>query len=456
VKIQIGNSVCLATGFTRIQYGQLRKLMSYVLPPKTRRQRKFGGQRKHLFEKNGEFPTGLLYLLEDFAVENGISIEWEDTRIKPPLRQLGLDTMLKPSDKEPYPEQREAGEAAPACERGIVVAPTGVGKSYMAGLMLDALQVPSLVVVPSLGLKIQLTEELGKLFGEDMVGPLDYRNRKQHFITVENVDGLPLKPIPGIDAVFIDEFHHSGAATYRKLNTKAWDSIYYKFGLTATPFRSQSEEKLLLESVLSKVIYQIPYSVAVAKKYIVPLEAYVVELPLRPMVCKGKLWHAVYAERIVNNEERNEIITNMAENLYNAGKSTLILVKQIPHGEMLRDMLAARGCDVPFAEGKNEGNDALLKAFNRQDIPMMIGTVGIMGEGRDTKPCEYVVMAGGGKSRNQTMQNIGRGFRKFPGKDSCKVVMFKDDSHKWLKEHHKACLKTLLEEYGAVPAKLDL
>lgn len=431
--------------------------MSYVVATRSRFSR-FGSDRKFLIDKKGVFPTGLLYILREYVSLTRPLCAWEDTRVRPAMKQLGVQSMFIPgANPPPYAEQAECGVACAREHRGIVVGPTGVGKSYMQSISIDAIQVPTLVVVPNLGLKSQITETFRESFGRDMVGPLDFRGNRKHFVTVENVDALnPKKPAQGFDALLIDEFHHSGAESYRKLNEKAWNDIYFRFGFTATPFRSKNEERLLLESVLSKVIYQIPYDLAVQKKYIVPMETYYVDLPPRALKCSGENWHAVYSECVVNNERRNLAVVDMAENLFKAGVSTLILTKQIDHGERLQEMLFARGIFVPFAKGENDNNAKLIADFNARKTPVLIGTMGVIGEGVDTKPCEYVLLAGGGKSKNQFMQNCGRGFRRYGDKESCKIIMFKDVSHKWLIDHFKQCCKHLREEYAAVPAKLDL
>lgn len=446
----------MVEGLSPAQFRDIRKLMSYTVATRSRFTR-FGSTRKYLIDKHGEFPTGLLYILHKYVADKAIPLDVQDMRVQPKLKQLGLETMFLPSDIVPYPEQNEVGPACLREHRGIVVGPTGVGKSYMLAKAIDALQVCTLVVVPSLSLKTQLTASLRACFGEEMVGPLSLKGQRMHFVTVENVDALdPKHPVKGIDCVITDEFHHSGAETYRKLNMKAWNDIYFRLGFTATPFRAKSEERLLLESVLSRVIYQIPYEVAVRKGYIVPMESYYVDLPAKPLKCRGQHWHSVYSECIVNNEERNRIIVDMAENLHGAGVPALILVKQVDHGVKLRDMLVDRGIFAPFANGLDENSDQLIADFNALKRPILIGTMGKIGEGVDTKPCEYVILAGGGKSRNQFMQNAGRGFRRFGSKQTCKIVLFRDTSHRWLIDHFKECCKTLRAEYGAVPAKLDL
>ncbi len=335
----------------------------------------------------------------------------------------------------PRKEQIEAAEAARHECRGVISAVTGSGKSLIIALIIQKLQVPTLVVVPSLLLKKQLSDSLAECFGKASVGP----NKP---IWVRNIDEISTKDIlEGYDCVILDEFHRSGAATYRKINQKCWNKVYYRIGLTGTPFRSQDNEKILLESVLSKIIYRLSYHKSVELGYIVPIEAYAINVPKQ--VTKQTTWAGVYKELCVHNTVRNDIIAEMLINLNKEGKSTLCLVKEIQHGDIL-----AKKTDLFFANGESEDTPYLLRLFNEGKIKCLIGTTGVMGEGLDTRPCEYVVIAGLGKSKNQLMQQVGRALRLFKGKESGKVVIFLDKSHKFPIRHFKAQVKILQEEYG--------
>jgi superfamily II DNA or RNA helicase len=54
------------------------------------------------------------------------------------------------------------------------------------------------------------------------------------------------------------------------------------------------------------------------------------------------------------------------------------------------------------------------------------------------------------------MQQCGRGFRRYEDKESCKIILIKDSSHKWTKQHFKAQCKILEEEYGVIPLKINV
>lgn len=446
IRLTIGNSTCSLTGLTVTEFKAIRTVLSYT--EQVRGYRKTFRQARHyLMDRRGNFPTGLLYLVDDYFAKKGTlhTVVRSDNR-KRPKPIPGLFTMRLPHT--PYPEQIEASEACKTHGRGICVAPTGVGKSTIAALIINALQVRSLLVVPTLELRRQLTDSLGLIFGKDKVGSLP-ENRD---IAVENVDALdPEEPLVGYDSVIIDEFHHSGAATYRKLNQKAWSGVYFKVGLTATAFRSKDTERLLLESVLSQVIYRIEYKAAVEKGYIVPLEAYYFTLPKQKMKGNARSWPAVSSELIVNNVIRNKVIAHLLRSFFSAGISTLALVREIKHGE---NLVAETG--AAFANGQNEDCQALIAGFNQRKLTALIGTIGVLGEGVDTKPAEVAILAAGGKSKNAFMQQCGRTFRVHPGKDCASVFLFRDVSNKWLAEHFNAQCRYLKEEYGVEAQPLEL
>lgn len=347
---------------------------------------------------------------------------------------------------KPYPEQIEAARLAARLGQGTICMPTGTGKSVTMALLMNELQVKTLLVVPTISLKTQLRQSFTQFFGS--LG----------HITIENIDSAALAHSGNHDCLIIDEAHHAAANTYRRLNQKVWNKIYYKFFFTATPFRSNSEEQMLYESVAGPVIYNLPYPVAVAKGYITPLQVFFYPLPKVRMPNGGDAqFSTVYSHLVVNRADRNEIIADMAHALSERGVSTLVLTKQVEHGEVLRRMISERvGRDVAYMHGENANNRLHLLEFLVEETHLLVGTHGVLGEGIDTKPAEWVILATTVKSKNLFMQMLGRVFRRFTYKDgrpkeSGKVVLFFDPSHKFLVDHFKACVNYLKEEYNITP-----
>lgn len=440
--LTIDNSISRVEGMTPGQFADLRELLSY-LPAGN--QSYFAGKaygvRRYLIDKKGYFGTGLVYLVERYAKDKGVRLLTTDLRRAP---KRVICPFVMNIEHSPYPEQLEAAKALYKANRGVIAAVTGVGKSLIAALIINEVQVRTLVVVPSLELKRQLTATLTSAFGEDRVGGFGAD------IAVENVDALDSNvKADSYGCVIIDEFHHAGANTYLKLNKKSWNGIYYRCGLTATPFRSRDEERLLLESVLSQVVYRISYKRAVENKRIVPIEVYYLDLPKQEMKGAENNWQAVYSELVVNNDIRNRVIEYLLESLQ--GYSTLCLVKEIAHGELL-----SRNTGVAFANGQADNTRQLILEFRLGERGQLIGTTGVIGEGVDCKPAEWVILATGGKSKNALFQQIGRVVRAYPGKESGKVIMFRDVSSKYLLRHFNQCVKFIRDEYGVEPVKLSM
>jgi superfamily II DNA or RNA helicase len=309
--------------------------------------------------------------------------------------------------------------------------PTGTGKSLVAKLIIEALNLKTLVIVPSLEIKRQMQYVLS-----------DCKN-----VVIENIDSKALNRLTTrFDVLIIDESHHAAAKTYHRLNKHQWNGIYYRFMLTATPFRNDTEETLLFEAICGQVIYKLSYIDAIRKGYITPIDAFYLEVPKQHT--DAYTYREVYDELVINNETRNLMI-GAAMNRLN--KPTLCLVREVIHGKILSELTG-----YPFVSGDDNESRDYIRAFNAGEATKLISTTGIMGEGIDSKPCEYVIIAGLGKAKSQFMQQVGRAVRNYPGKESAKVILIKDRSHRFLTSHFNAQLKFLLDEYSVKPIKLNL
>lgn len=432
IVINIGNSYSKISGLSSEEHAHLKKLLSYKIDPQAAY---FSGSFKTtrtLLGTRGDFPTGLLNEVREWSRLHFEAVHVVDSRTFPQRQGKLFDLTLGVT---PYLEQNEAVEACIRRQRGTVSAVTGSGKSLMMAMLVNRLQLRTMIIVPNLALKAQLSKTFTEYFGS-------LKN-----ITIKNIDDPSLMNEKNYDVLIVDEAHHVAAKTYRNLNKKAWTSICYRFFFTATPYRTKEEELMLMQSISGEVVYELGYGAAVASNMIVPVEAYYVECPR--VDTDGYTWSEVYSDLVVNNEGRNKIIKDLMHSLQ--GQHVLTLVKEIKHGEWLK---AISG--TVFANGQDEYSKEYITQFSDGGIKSLIGTTGVMGEGVDCKPAEWVIIAGLGKSKGAFLQHVGRGIRKYPGKQSCKIIIFKDSSHRWSLAHFKAQVKYLKEVYGVKPIKLDV
>lgn len=429
INLVIGNSYSTIRGLSPDQDKKLRDELSYVVGGKAAFYSRFGPRRKSLLDKKGGYPTGLHPRVLGFLSANNLlfQISTLTHNVRPALCPIAL-----PINLIPYESQKTATSRAVYHGRGTIAMPTGTGKSLVIAMICHAIGLKTLVVVPSIEIRNQLRHNLK-----------DLKN-----VTVMNIDSVASHS-EHYDCLIIDESHHVAAKTYQKLNKTAWTGIFYRFFLTATPFRNDDEETLLFESIAGQVIYRLDYATAIKQNYIVPIEGYYIEIPKQET--DAYTYAQVYSQLVVNNIVRNATISKLLINLQNAGKATLCLVREIEHGKILSAMTG-----IPFVSGEDDASRNFIRQFNSGVIMTVIGTTGILGEGIDTKPCEYVVIAGLGKAKSQFMQQVGRAVRKYPGKESAKVIIVKDKSHKFLTRHYNAQRAILREEYGALCSKLEI
>lgn len=154
---------------------------------------------------------------------------------------------LKPRDeRQPFPHQQEAVEAwFRAGRRGVVVLPTGAGKTFVAVMAMARVGRSALVVTPTIDLLQQWYGVLRSAF-DTPVGMIGGGSYELQPITVTTYDSayLHMERLGGRFAFLIfDECHHLPGPTYA---LAAEMSIApFRLGLTATPERDDGGEARL-------------------------------------------------------------------------------------------------------------------------------------------------------------------------------------------------------------------
>jgi superfamily II DNA or RNA helicase len=159
-------------------------------------------------------------------------------------------------DKTAFPHQSEALDAWwKAGGRGVVVLPTGTGKTHLANLAIERAQRPALIITPTIDLLNQWFDELTLCFAAE-VGILGGGYYDIKPLTVTTYDSAYLNMDRLGDrfglAVF-DECHHLPGPTY---GLAATCSIApFRLGLTATPERADNAH-MHLDHLIGPVVYR--------------------------------------------------------------------------------------------------------------------------------------------------------------------------------------------------------
>ena len=158
--------------------------------------------------------------------------------------------------KDAFPHQTEGLDAWwQAGGRGVVVLPTGTGKTHLANLAINKAGRPSLVVTPTIDLLNQWYDELSMAFGVD-VGLLGggYYDVKPLTVTTydsayQNVERLGNR----FGLLIFDECHHLPSPT---VSASALGSIApWRLGLTATPERADNGHERL-DHLIGPIVYR--------------------------------------------------------------------------------------------------------------------------------------------------------------------------------------------------------
>ncbi len=166
---------------------------------------------------------------------------------------------------QPRPYQRDALRNWLANNgRGVVVLPTGAGKTVVAFMALEQVPVRTLVVVPTIDLLRQWRAGLVSKAGvpEDEVGVVGGGERTPRALTVMTYDSaaMPRRDLSAFGLLIVDEVHHLPAPTYRAIATRA--AAPWRLGLSATPERADGAHLELSELVGPEVYRRLPADLA--------------------------------------------------------------------------------------------------------------------------------------------------------------------------------------------------
>ncbi len=154
------------------------------------------------------------------------------------------------AQRTPFPHQSEALSAwTDAGGRGVVVLPTGAGKTFVAALAIVEKQRSALVLVPTLDLMTQWHDGLRALFDTE-VGLLGGGSHEIATLTVSTYDSahLHMERIGNrFGLVVFDECHHLPSEAYATAARMCLAP--FRLGLTATPERNDGRDSLYEELV---------------------------------------------------------------------------------------------------------------------------------------------------------------------------------------------------------------
>ncbi|CZT19748.1 related to 51.5 kDa protein [Ramularia collo-cygni] len=125
----------------------------------------------------------------------------------------------------------------------------------------------------------------------------------------------------------------------------------------------------------------------------------------------------------VNKDEINTITVRAWLEKAASRKSTLVFCVDLAHVASLTAAFRQHGIDARFVTSDTHAKvrTERLDAFKAGKYPVLLNC-GIFTEGTDIPNIDCIILARPTQSRNLLVQMIGRGLRKYPGKENCHVI----------------------------------
>ena len=398
------------------------------------------------YRADGVFFTGLLPDVRALLEAQGFPVTVRDERPRPAAsREWTLAGVT------PRPYQLRAAEHLAAHPLSLVRLPSAAGKSVAALAALRRVGAArALYLTDRLDLAYQFADVARGHLGLEPGFVGDGRFSPDAPLVVASVDSaLPrVDELGTFDLTIADEAHAAAARTYFDLVMRV--ASPYRLGLTATPFRSNAEENLLLRSLFGPPVEIADIDelegggfVARPRLRTVRVEAPPLELTL--------VWRRL-EDALVDSPERNALIVRETLRLAGEGENTLVLVRLIRHGEILRDLFRRAGREAPFLTGSTppDRRHAVLRAFRVGRGAVLLGTE-VLAVGVDLPRLGGLVLACGQHSKVATLQKAGRVMRPSPGASAAvKILVDFDDSalHPLLGRHSATRRKWMADILG--------
>ena len=364
--------------------------------------------------KNNKLFSGFLFSLCFFLKQNKIKVKIEDKREK--IEKVEIEEFLPNFSYNEH--QKNALERMIKLGNGIIVSPTGSGKTEIFISFIKAINKPTLIIVNRKTLAEQIKERFGPGMGICYSGI--FEENKHMVSTIQSVNKIKEK----FDVLILDEVHRASSNSYQEFLDK--NSSKFKFGFSATPFSKDKYKNALIEQHIGNVIYEVDINKMIDKKVIVKPKISFVDINCEETID----WPTANKKCIIENKERNEKIRD----LVNKEKQTLILIRNIEHGKILNDLID----NSVFVSGSDdvEKRIEIINKFEKKEINTIIST-NIFNEGISIPSIDQIIIGSGGKSEIEAIQKIGRGLRSHKEKDFLEVIDFFDKGNRFTERHSK-------------------
>ena len=347
------------------------------------------------------------------VIPRGYSIEFDqDLRVTSTYDLYSFNAKLRDYQKQ---VMNEIGDK----DQGVIVAPTGAGKTMLGMALIAKRKQRSLILVHTKELMNQWKGQIQSTLGIEagLVGGGKSDTDKPITVAMFQTLGRSIDKINVDDygLVLIDECHHCPANTFAQVVDKL--PAKYRYGLSATPERRDGLEGMLYNRI-GPILSEISTNEVEAAGGIIPANITIFHTGFSPIITKG--W-SDYITCVIESEYRNKLIASIGKQAATE-MPTLILTDRVEHAKVLHQIT---GGVLLHGQLNKSDRDMAMTAANTSSLT--IGTTGLLGEGVDVSGWQALILATPLSSRSRLLQAIGRVIRSKEGKKKGFIADFVDN-----------------------------
>lgn len=313
--------------------------------------------------------------------------------------------------------------------RALLIAATGTGKTYLSIFDVKQFKPKKVLYVAHRDMILDKSEKSFRNILPDIKTGFLNGNHKDmgadylfaSVFTLAKDDILKSFKKDEFDYIIIDEVHHAGAESYKKVI----DYFTPKFllGLTATPERTDGFD--IFAMFHNNIAYEIRLQKAMEEDLLCPFHYYgLSDLTVNGEVIddKSDFSKLVCDERIKHIERSINLYRNFAYPV-----KGLIFCSRVEEAKELSEKLNKDGYFTKYLTGDNSDSERekVIQELESDENPLQyIISVDIFNEGVDIPSVNQVVMLRPTQSAIIFVQQLGRGLRKYKGKSYVSVIDF--------------------------------
>jgi len=380
------------------------------------------------YPKHLALPRGCLDKIQDLLNENGIKFNLKDKRNTGEIIDVSFRGNLKTV-------QQMAVESLLEDDMGILVAPSGIGKTIAGVYMISARSVNTLVLVHRKLILKQWIDHLKTFLeiGHGKIGQIGGgKQNRTGFIDVAMLQSLvrkgEVKDIVGdYGYVIADECHHVPAFSFEQVFRKA--KARFVTGLTATPYRRDGHQPIITMQC-GPIRYVIKSKNQLAEQVVDHRLIYRKTKFRMPPGHNDTNIHDVYSALILD-EERNQLIFEDVLSVLEEGRSPIVLTERKDHLEILAQKLSRFTRNLLILQGgmkikKRREVIERLASIPESKERILLATGRYIGEGFDDPRLDTLFLTMPVSWKGTLVQYAGRLNRIYSGKKEVRIYDYVD------------------------------